>query len=79
MEVKYHFKIVQGTKCDIIAGVDKRNKFGETPLHVAAKRREVAKVKELLGRGVFVGKRTEVQMPKFQLLQVKKGWGLTLI
>ena len=33
----------------------------------------------MLGRGVFVGKRTEVQMPKFQLLQVKKGWGLTLI
>ena len=36
----------------IIAGVDdKRNKFGETPLHVATKRGEVAKAKELLGRG----------------------------
>ena len=36
----------------IIAGVDdKRNKFGETPLHVAAKKGEVGKVKELLGQG----------------------------
>jgi len=30
---------------------DKRNKFGETPLHVAAKKGEVSKVKELLGQG----------------------------
>ena len=36
---------------DTIAGVDdKRNKFGETPLHVAAKKGDVIKVKELLGQ-----------------------------
>jgi len=29
---------------------DKRNKFGETPLHVAAKKGDVIKVKELLGQ-----------------------------
>ena len=40
-------KIVQGAKCDII----ECNKFGETPLHVAAKKGEVAKVQELLGQG----------------------------
>jgi len=30
---------------------DKRNAFGETPLHVAAKRGEITKVKELLAQG----------------------------
>ena len=37
---------------DTIVGVDdKRNAFGETPLHVAAKRGEITKVKELLAQG----------------------------
>ena len=40
-------KIVLGAKCDII----ERNKFGETPRHVAAKKGGVANVKELLGQG----------------------------
>ena len=30
---------------------DKRSKFGETPLHVAAKKGDMSKVKELLGQG----------------------------